>query len=83
MAAAAPRGTVAPPGSATPWIENRHDGQGAFVSQYVNGILGRLKQPGIAAVAPPLGHGSLTASGTIARPGWEDAPGPDEETEES
>ena len=73
-------GNVAPPGSATPWIENRHDGQGAFVSQYVNGILGRLKQPGIAAVAPPLGHGSLTASGTIARPGWEDAPGPDEET---
>jgi hypothetical protein len=77
-------GNVAPAGSPTPWKENRHDGQGTYVSQYVNGILGRLKAPGIATgpnnPAPqPLGHGSLTASGTIARPGWEGASGPDTE----
>jgi len=66
-------GNVAPPGSATPWKENRHDGQGTFVSQYVNGILGRLGAPGVAATTQPLGHGSLSASGTMARPGWEDA----------
>ncbi len=67
---------VAPAGSPTPWIQNRHDGQGTYVSQYVNGILHRLgaPSPAIAAVTPPpIGHGSLTAAGPIARPGWEGA----------
>ncbi len=69
-------GNVAPAGSPTPWIQNRHDGQGTYVSQYVNGILHRLGAPSAAIAAvtpPPIGHGSLTASGPIARPGWEGA----------
>lgn len=67
-------GNVSEPGSPTPWKSDRHDGQGTYVSQYVNGILGRLGHPGINAPAPgPLGHGSMTADGGLARPGFDGA----------
>ena len=66
-------GNVAPVGSATPWISNRHDGQGTYVSQYVDSILRRLGKPGMGVAPPPLGHGSLTADGPLANPGWQGA----------
>jgi hypothetical protein len=35
-------GNVAPPGSATPWKRDTHDGNNKYVSSYVNDVLGRM-----------------------------------------
>ena len=66
-------GNVAPPGSATPWKNNSHDGNGTFVSQYVDGIMKRLGQPGLNAPAPQSGFGGLNADTGLANPGWDGA----------
>ncbi|MEJ0094557.1 MAG: transglycosylase SLT domain-containing protein [Methylocella sp.] len=39
-------GNVAPPGSPTPWIADREDGNGKTVSSYVNDVTGRVKLAG-------------------------------------
>lgn len=66
---------VAPAGSPTPWINNAHDGQGTYVSTYVNGILGRLDQPTIAGVTPaPPGHDITGPSSAPATAGVPLAP---------
>ena len=51
-------GNVAPPGSPTPWITDRHDPTGKYVSSYVSDIMGRLGRPGVSGGvrAPPVGH---------------------------
>jgi hypothetical protein len=38
-------GNVAPPGSPTPWLEDRHDASGKRVSSYVADIVNRLSRP--------------------------------------
>lgn len=63
-------GNVAPPGSATPWKENRRDGQGTSVSQYVNGILTRLGHPGLSGGPHPISTTPRPGE-TLARPGYE------------
>ncbi len=47
--------------SNTPWKADTHDGNGKYVSSYVNDVLHRLKQPGIAGGAAP---GSWAAAGS-------------------
>jgi hypothetical protein len=42
-------GNVAPPGSPTPWIADKKDGNGTSVSSYVSGVVGRLGGNGSAA----------------------------------
>jgi soluble lytic murein transglycosylase-like protein len=39
-------GNVAPPGSPTPWKEDRRDGNGMTVSRYVQQVLARMAPPG-------------------------------------
>ena len=63
-------GNVAPAGSPTPWKENRRDGQGTAVSQYVNGILTRLGHPGISGGPHPVSATSY-AGQPVATPGFE------------
>lgn len=45
-------GNVAPPGSATPWIADRADGNGKRTSSYVADITGRLGVPNTAPQTP-------------------------------
>lgn len=56
---------IAPPGSPTPWIKDKSDGN-TSVSQYVSGVLGKLGQP------VPTGQGGWTQGGNLgpnSRPG--------------
>jgi soluble lytic murein transglycosylase-like protein len=45
---------IAPPGSTTPWIEDKKDGNGTSTSSYVAGVMSRLQtSPRATAVATP------------------------------
>lgn len=50
-------GNVAPAGSATPYLEDKHDGNGKSVSSYVNDVMGRMSQQ---ASAPAAGAPAMT-----------------------
>ena len=63
-------GNVAPAGSATPWLEDRKDGNGTSTSAYVAGVLRRLPSSGQGAPAgKPFAIGDSIAAGTQAANG--------------
>jgi len=47
-------GNVAPPGSATPWLHDREDGNGKSVSSYVADVTGRIAPHGGTQLAGPV-----------------------------
>jgi hypothetical protein len=49
-------GNVAPPGSPTPWKEDRKDGNGKSVSSYVSDVLGRMNRGSSVQVADASGR---------------------------
>jgi hypothetical protein len=57
-------GNVAPPGSPTPWVQDKKDGNGTSTSSYVSGVLRRLgvaPTPGSANGNPLSANGQPTA----------------------
>jgi hypothetical protein len=52
-------GNVAPPGSPTPWIQDKRDGNGTSTSQYVNGVLSRLGRDAGGTKPIPVGNTGL------------------------
>ena len=65
-------GNVAPPGSPTPWLQNKADGNGTTVAAYVSGVLGRMQRsPGSSApaAAPAQGAASVTSAANSPAPG--------------
>jgi hypothetical protein len=61
-------GNVAPPGSPTPWKEDRKDGNGKSVSSYVSDVLGRMGN-GVAKPVQVAQAGEITSdAGLLSSP---------------
>lgn len=61
-------GNVAPPGSATPWKEDKKDGNGTSVSSYVSGVLGRMGSAPTIGAAPANATPVTTSEGPSFEP---------------
>ncbi len=59
-------GNVAPPGSATPWVADKRDGNGTLVSTYVRNFQTRLQQAGYEAPAAPQGEAGPIQMASVA-----------------